>query len=509
MNLQSALEPGVNIAGPYTVEPSNVSVSIDSSGNALAVWVDNSGTLPVLTSSYYQDGTWSSPIVVATTDTSTNAPLNNSGTAWTCIQEFITNSPLAAIYFNGSTWGSPTEISGMQVLDGGNYTEVAYNNLGQAIIVWLGNDGHIYARVNNNGGDAGWVVDSIQDVSQGGDSDSPSIALSDDQTAIVTWTVEGAPGQIQYATYSFETTDWSTPVALSSSGNEQSDSQVSINASGQAAVTWSEDVSGNSQVFAAIYDGSWGTATNLTNVSGSEPAYTPQVGISLSGEAFAVWQLIASDGFTPTQVAVYSDGTWGSPITLSTTDYNTYYPSVAASTDALAVWNQVYLEDTHSANHAVEVSAYDGTTWSSADALSSPTTGNANPEYAPSGVSLNSSGVAAVAWGYHDGTSNYYVQASVGSISSGLSPPKNAQGKQLHNRLPFQTQYFNRISWAASPTSGVTGYRIFRDGKAIATVSGLDYRDSAIVVGQTYTYGIAAVDSSGNLSSKISVIIAP
>jgi Fibronectin type III domain/Abnormal spindle-like microcephaly-assoc'd, ASPM-SPD-2-Hydin len=60
------------------------------------------------------------------------------------------------------------------------------------------------------------------------------------------------------------------------------------------------------------------------------------------------------------------------------------------------------------------------------------------------------------------------------------------------------------VSWEESTDNvGVTGYTIYRDGVAVATVNGetLSYLDAALPA-ETYTYTVDAVDSAGNRSAQ-------
>ncbi len=60
-----------------------------------------------------------------------------------------------------------------------------------------------------------------------------------------------------------------------------------------------------------------------------------------------------------------------------------------------------------------------------------------------------------------------------------------------------------RVTWsAASDNVGVTGYRIFRDGSQIATVTATTYDDSGLTPSTTYRYEVAAFDAAGNLSAR-------
>ena len=59
------------------------------------------------------------------------------------------------------------------------------------------------------------------------------------------------------------------------------------------------------------------------------------------------------------------------------------------------------------------------------------------------------------------------------------------------------------VTWTASGTSGIANYRIVRDGKTLATVSGsvTAYSDTAVTSGQTYKYQVVAVNSAGATSA--------
>jgi hypothetical protein len=63
------------------------------------------------------------------------------------------------------------------------------------------------------------------------------------------------------------------------------------------------------------------------------------------------------------------------------------------------------------------------------------------------------------------------------------------------------------VFWAASGSTDVAGYRVFRDGALVGTVdlpNGLRYSDNGLAAGSTHTYTVKAVDSNGNLSAATS-----
>lgn len=67
-----------------------------------------------------------------------------------------------------------------------------------------------------------------------------------------------------------------------------------------------------------------------------------------------------------------------------------------------------------------------------------------------------------------------------------------------------------RLSWsAATDNAGIAGYRLFRDGALIATVTALSYDDPSLASGVTYSYAVAAFDAAGNRSALRQLVITP
>lgn len=58
------------------------------------------------------------------------------------------------------------------------------------------------------------------------------------------------------------------------------------------------------------------------------------------------------------------------------------------------------------------------------------------------------------------------------------------------------------LTWGASTDdTGVSGYRVFRDGVLLTTVTGTSFADTGLVPSTTHTYQVYAVDATGNVSA--------
>ena len=59
------------------------------------------------------------------------------------------------------------------------------------------------------------------------------------------------------------------------------------------------------------------------------------------------------------------------------------------------------------------------------------------------------------------------------------------------------------LQWSAAvDNTAVTGYRVFRDGAAIAAAPATGYSDRGLAAGTTCTYEVSAVDAQGNESAR-------
>jgi chitodextrinase len=65
------------------------------------------------------------------------------------------------------------------------------------------------------------------------------------------------------------------------------------------------------------------------------------------------------------------------------------------------------------------------------------------------------------------------------------------------------------VAWSASTDNvAVTGYRVFRNGAPVATVTGTQYRDSGLSPNTTYSYTASAYDAAGNESATAAPVSA-
>jgi hypothetical protein len=120
----------------------------------------------------------------------------------------------------------------------------------------------------------------------------------------------------------------------------------------------------------------------------------------------------------------------------------------------------------------------------------------------PAGLTLASSGLISGS-PTTSGTFSFTVH-----VADSASSPTSAS-RNLSITIAAASAYSVMLKWTASPSSGVTGYEVYRSTVSgsgytkinSSVVSGLTYTDATVVSGVTYYYVTTSVDSSGDESS--------
>jgi predicted enzyme related to lactoylglutathione lyase len=226
-------------------------VSVDSNGNAFAVWMQ-------------QDG-------------------NNI------------NSIYANRYDSGSaTWGD------VWLINAGNNNagvpQVAADSNGNAFVVWEQLDGtslNIYAN-RYDSGSATWEGAEIIDAGDNGAA-IPQVAVDSNGNAFVVWAqYDGAYDNIYANRYDSGSATWEGAEIIDAGDNGAAIPQVAVDSNGTAFVVWAQYVpsAGNwDNIYANRYDTGSATWEGAEIIDASDNAAgAPQVAVDSNGNAFAVWE---------------------------------------------------------------------------------------------------------------------------------------------------------------------------------------------------------------------------
>ena len=250
-------------------------------------------------------------------------------------------------------------------------------------------------------------------------------AMNDNGDAVAIWLQDDGTGSnrsnLWTNRFSVASKTWGTPTLIETSDfgigyqiNPLEGPRVAMNSDGAAVAVWVQSNGTNSQVWAnrMAADGAWGTAQMIDVTYGESyrPSAAPRVAIDGNGKAIAAWHKYDGSLHNIWVNHMAVDGTWGAPLGLEVNNtQGAVYPSVAMSSAGKAVvaWN--WCENFCSNFKDVAASYFDGSGWSAGQNISvgaGAAGSSARPE-----VGIDANGDAVAAWKQLDGTTLNIVAA--------------------------------------------------------------------------------------------------
>ncbi len=306
----------------------------------------------------------------------------------------IATAPAAA-----APWSAPEEIS---VPGGGaSWSKVGIDAAGNATAVWTRSDGlHLVAQaaVRPLGGSWGASIDLS---AASGNAESPTLAVDPAGDVIVAWKQRLAGSEAIEVNYKPAGGSWEGPTTIEFGAAVVESPAVAIDAAGDAVLIWRQGVGGNHVIISSSMPtgGSWASPVPIS--SSALNAEAPDVAMSASGTAAAVWQ--SSSGATSVVESneLALGGSWSGEEAISAPATVTEPPHVVAdpATGAFtAIWSR---SGTGLVAEVASRPASGG--WIAPEQISTP----ALEAHAPV-VAVDSAGDAVAAW--------YRFDGSVGSV---------------------------------------------------------------------------------------------
>ena len=494
-------------------------VGIDSAGNAVAVWQDDTNfpTSANILGSILMGETWSAPVTLSAggINTSPQVAVNPSGNVIIVWENAASVSPITSViqafaftlpggFGSGTLYPSiSTQIGPLDLV---SQPAVAINPSGQVVVAWtVGIVGSYIQGVTGTVTASGATFSPPSPpISPAGTSDSPIVGIDSSGEAIIAWINESIGPAVQ-------ATDFGSGIFFTSASFSIANLSIAVTPSKQAIVVWD---TGLNNLEATVFNGtSWSTEFAI-QPSGSGTSEDPKAGVDDSGVATVVWSLIdGSSSFNIQMVTLNLPSvTPSAPKILSTRTYCTN-PVVAVNPSgfAIVVWQNVSAPLSPSSTITLEAVIIEAGTISSITDLVTPT-GPQNS--ALQQVAVNASGEAVVVWLYISDP-----EFGRGEVFSAIyfnrGPPVNVQGKQVLNRFLTQEDLIDILTWSPPPLSTPVAYRIYRDS-ALTDLAGtvsasgrLVFKDHNRNKKKIYTYYIVAVDASGNQSTPAVVVVGP
>lgn len=309
---------------------------MDDNGNAIIAWQQSDGANAQVFISEYRGGAWTHPSGLSDNispdgqDAFDNfdVAMDNNGNAiiaWE--QNDGAKSQIFKSEYRGGAWTHPADLNAHISPDGqdAEIPQVAMDDNGNAIIVWLQNDGAVRQIFKSEYRSGAWdhPADLSDNISPDGQAAVyPQVGMDAAGNAIIAWQQsDGANGQIFKSEY--RNGGWNHPADLNANispdGQDADWPRMAMNASGEAIITWIQSDGANAQIFKSEYrNGAWIHPTDLNdNVSldGQDAVY-PEVALDADGNTIIVWSQ-GTHPIYPIYMSEYQNGAWTHPSDLN------------------------------------------------------------------------------------------------------------------------------------------------------------------------------------------------
>lgn len=420
---------GAKVLENGTSEAIDPQVAIDGNGNAIAVWLQNAGTDPILgnvNGVYYNRFTmdaWGAAKLMENLtgeSLSTRIAADNNGNAivlwiqhWEPPGGGQDQYGAYTSHFSSEAWGTPILLGISSEFNFFYDPQIVVNSKGDAVVVLEArgslDDRNVYATTYVSGA---WSALKVltPDLTEAGGA---RVAMDDNDNIIVMWfqfdTGDGPndPNNgINYARY--HSGAWSAPIKLIDGDAVY---QIAMDNQGHAIALLAI---GGDIVALQFFPGTWGVANLVEHQAGF--ASQPQEAMASNGDAIVVWQQF-DGGHDSVYSRMYVGGVWG-PVTL--VEHGTgdaWSPQVAMNDqgNAIVVWQQ-YDGSSHLSLYAKCLTSG---IWGPVKLLEYASGDAWSPQ-----VALDCSGNSVVVWTQYDSSSHLSVYAR--QFSSGSWGPVTA-----------------------------------------------------------------------------------
>lgn len=338
-------------------------ISINANGYAVAVWSRSNGTNSIIQAATRAP---CSSIWVPTDDISPVSqdgknpqvavdPAGNAVVVWERVGGTTNHVMGARLPFGSSTWIPATNNLSANSLNDLMEPHLGVDSNGNAVAVWdWFNSVTGYYEVQGStlafGSDT-WVATSNLSPPPApldGNSNFSQVGVDSAGNAVAVWQYFFRTGNeiiIKGATLTYPSTTWvltTDPAPFFPLKNDAFNPQIAVSSSGDAVAVWTR----NDETFTDVIDSAtlasgsstWVPAT--ASLSSVDPAEEPQVAINSSGDAVAVWTLEGSDFIVQGSTLTSGSNTWAPTTNLSAGGQDSDIPQVALNDqgEAFAVW---------------------------------------------------------------------------------------------------------------------------------------------------------------------------
>jgi Bacterial Ig-like domain len=342
------LENGANSAG-------SPKIVIDSQGNAIVVWLQFDGAFSSVYANHYNatSNTWGSAVLIETgavdvydiditIDTSGNALAvweQNDSAGIIGLQDIYANRYNAS----NKTWGTATLVEAGAGSKNGARIQLAADSNGNATLAWLQETASfnivaVYAKHYSTIGNI-WGAKTL--ISTGvGAANFPDIAVDKNGNAMVVWQQFNTNIDIYANRYNVTSNSWGTATLIEGNAGSATEPHLGIDTSGNALVVWHQLIGAYDNVYFNRYNAAnntWGTAALVVAANTTTSIGGVEIAVDGPGNAL-VMSTPSSDGLVRASHYTAASNTWSPAVAISATSGSLIDVAVNPSSIAFAVW---------------------------------------------------------------------------------------------------------------------------------------------------------------------------
>lgn len=504
----------VTLSNSSLVNSSDPVVSMDPSGNAAALWIENGFVL----ARYWSNLTaiWSVNIATLSNSGASSPKVkcdaNGNMTAIWVESGGIRSATLAAITANANIWNIATlPISGANAT--GPILDVNVNN--QAVAVWVRNN-EIEATTTTSFGNWNPIVNQIS--TEGVISSNPDVSIGANGTIVAVWhqLLDGDDVVFSNRKKSFEGSwDGAINILPAASPYSHHYPKISVDPQGNADAIWyryavTNGIYNGVCVYASampFIENSWSSPSQISDIGIRNPAeLMAKICTDTNGNKLAIWTMsLDHSHFQIESSGKHYNSNWAEYNTLETNNLYAYQGDISVNQANDVVSAFMGFDGTNAFIRSSETATsniYNQPFWTPPITIST----GANNGFPHVSSGFDGTTIRAVAvWLSSNGTLTG-VQAAVGSKIP-IDPPMNVTVIQNVNHFGVFDDYYNTITWTASTSPNILEYVIFRNGTLVAQLSpsAISYEDHNNVQNGSITYGIASVANDITQSQIVNV----
>ncbi len=382
-------------------------VSMDQSGNILAVWAQSDGSKNNVYSNYFNQNTgWGTATLVESNDTEDtflpNVKMNSAGIAFSLWRQHdaMNSNMWINKYIPGVGWQLPKVL---EIYESAEIYSARLNidATGSAMVIWHQNSSFYCNQFTEDSNWNGVMLIENINVSSGVSYHS---TMNGNGNVLLIWFFSSDGTYKLFGKHYDIVKGWEATSPLHIQSGSIGHPQVSIDEVGNGFVIWSQSDGMRNNIWISRFDKTegWKTAELLESINEGH-AINPQIAMDKEGNATAVWKQ-----FDGTQHNIYANrysmiSGWGTPKLIEFDNSGiSEFPHIAmdAQGNAIAVWSQ-----SNGTIKQIWANRYTvGFGWGEPELLGN---GSMNIIEEPNPkIALNDSGKACVVWDQFDGTKN-------------------------------------------------------------------------------------------------------